>query len=227
MDLFAEDDSPKQKRQRPQRISGFFPKEQPNDPPLKMTSTRKNKKKPGELTPALVPESQMSMVAQNHKLKVKRDTFEDDTDVETLVQALFAKESQAEVAKAIVEEDDDGNVEYKLKLVDTSRERIQQLTSQMKFRIKEGNGEAFYKIGFEDNGNPLGLGQAELKQSLNSLCHISGELRLELIVQKAMKGQVGMVVEVAVRDIRESVKSEMKVILMGESGSGKTTLVGS
>lgn len=27
----------------------------------------------------------------------------------------------------------------------------------MNFRLKEGSGEAYYKIGFEDNGNNLGL----------------------------------------------------------------------
>jgi len=27
----------------------------------------------------------------------------------------------------------------------------------MKFRVKEGLGEAYYRIGVEDNGRPLGL----------------------------------------------------------------------
>ena len=44
----------------------------------------------------------------------------------------------------VSEENDYGNIEYKLKLIDSSHERIQHLTTQMKFRIKEGDGEAFY-----------------------------------------------------------------------------------
>lgn len=55
------------------------------------------------------------------------------------------------------QEDDHGNREYKLKLVNPSVDRIEHLTTQMKFRLAEGNGEAFYEIGLEDNGNPLGL----------------------------------------------------------------------
>lgn len=63
----------------------------------------------------------------------------------------------------MIEEDDYGNTEYKLKLVDPSMERVQHLTSQMKFRLEEGLGEAFYNLGYEDDGNPLGLSDEELE----------------------------------------------------------------
>jgi len=44
----------------------------------------------------------------------------------------------------MVEEDDDGPVEYKLKLASPTYERVEHLTTQMLFRLGEGNGEAFY-----------------------------------------------------------------------------------
>lgn len=34
---------------------------------------------------------------------------------------------------------------------------MDQLTTQMKFRLAEGFGEAYYRIGVEDNGRPTGL----------------------------------------------------------------------
>ena len=37
----------------------------------------------------------------------------------------------------------------------------------MKFRIEEGNGECYYEIGVEDNGNPLGISKEELEISVN------------------------------------------------------------
>ena len=44
-------------------------------------------------------------------------------------------------------ESDEGNVEYKLRLKDPSTMRFQQLVTQMKFRLSEGNGECFYYLG--------------------------------------------------------------------------------
>lgn len=38
-----------------------------------------------------------------------------------------------------------------------SEDRLDHLATQMKFRIKEGHGEAHYRIGVEDNGRPMGL----------------------------------------------------------------------
>jgi len=42
------------------------------------------------------------------------------------------------------ENDKSGNVEYKLKLVNPTEALVQHRTSQMKWRLEEGNGQAFY-----------------------------------------------------------------------------------
>ena len=70
------------------------------------------------------------------------------------------------------QEDDYGNVEYKLKLVHPNQERIEQLTTQMKFRLQEGNGEAKYVIGVEDDGTPKGLSFQEMYRSLSIIFFI-------------------------------------------------------
>lgn len=46
-------------------------------------------------------------------------------------------------------EEEEGNVEYKLKLVAPSESRLQHLVTQLKWRLREGSGEAFYEIGVE------------------------------------------------------------------------------
>lgn len=55
-----------------------------------------------------------------------------------------------------------GNIEYKLKLINPSSDRVDQLTTQMKFRLAEGFGEAYYRIGVEDNGRPTGLSKEDM-----------------------------------------------------------------
>jgi hypothetical protein len=67
------------------------------------------------------------------------------------------------------EEVEEGNVEYKLQLLDPAPARLKQLTTQMHWRLNEGRGTAFYEIGVRDNGDPLGLVQDALLQSLSTL----------------------------------------------------------
>lgn len=44
-------------------------------------------------------------------------------------------------------EPEHGNIEYKLKLINPSSQRFEHLVTQMKWRLKEGQGEAIYQIG--------------------------------------------------------------------------------
>ena len=54
-------------------------------------------------------------------------------------------------------EKDTGNIEYKLKLIDKDVNKINTLTTQMRYRCLEGNGECIYNIGVEDNGTMTGI----------------------------------------------------------------------
>ena len=60
-------------------------------------------------------------------------------------------------------------MEYKLKLINPSSSRLEHLITQMKWRLKEGQGEAIYKIGVEDNGVCAGLTDDELEATVNTL----------------------------------------------------------
>lgn len=69
----------------------------------------------------------------------------------------------------------------------------------MNFRLNEGHGEAIYEIGFEDNGNPKGLDQQQLKDSLETLCVMANEMKSDVVILCLRKGTNGIVAEVLVR----------------------------
>lgn len=50
-----------------------------------------------------------------------------------------------------------------------SPSRFEHLVTQMKWRLEEGNGEAIYEIGVEDNGILTGLSEADLEASFTTL----------------------------------------------------------
>lgn len=65
---------------------------------------------------------------------------------------------------------------FQLKLVNPSSSRLEHLVTQMKWRLQEGQGEAIYKIGVEDNGIMAGLSKEELDSSLNTLDTMASKL---------------------------------------------------
>jgi GTPase len=163
-------------------------------------------------------------------IKIKKHEQEIDVDIESFLEGL-AKEQQSdgnfEKAKAIRPEDDDGCTEYKLKLVNPPEERVQHLITQMQFRINEGSGEAFYKIGYEDNGFPLGMKPDELLSSIKTILRMASELKADVIVLQVLKGEKGLVVILLVRKFQwHAVKMDIRIMLLGETGAGKSTLLG-
>ena len=64
---------------------------------------------------------------------------------------------------------EEGNVEYKLKLLSPSASRFEHLVTQMKWRLKEGQGEAIYEIGVSNSGTMCGLSEGDMQDSLSTL----------------------------------------------------------
>jgi GTPase len=125
---------------------------------------------------------------------------------------------------------DDGAVEYKLKLKANSMERLEQLITQMKFRLHEGGGECIYYVGLLDNGEHLGINEQELETSLKTLRLMTQKLEANMDILTYIKGKQGLIAEVLITQAKfkeESIKykNEIKVGLVGEEGSGKSTLV--
>ena len=125
------------------------------------------------------------------------------------------------------EEIDYGNIEYKLKLNNVPEKRLEKLVSQMQFRLREGNGECFYEIGVEDNGNPLGLNKDELEESLKTLYLMTQKINAKMTILNYRDGKQGLIGEILIiKEEKVKKKLEIKVGLVGEESCGKSTLVG-
>ena len=96
----------------------------------------------------------------------------------------------------------------------------------MKFRLNEGFGEAYYRVGYSDRGQPLGLQYDNMLKSLKCVCYIAQSLKSDVIVQNVFQGKKGNVVFIKLIKIRKFVKLEIKIMLFGKTGSGKSTMLG-
>jgi GTPase len=107
-------------------------------------------------------------------------------------------------------ENDNGNVEYKAKLCSLSKERIHHLTTQMKWRLREGQGEAIYEIGVSDNGCLTGIIQSEMDESLKCLHRIADSINANFSVlsEREVTGKLGdekrYVTEVLIRKVPDN-----------------------
>jgi elongation factor 1-alpha len=120
-----------------------------------------------------------------------------------------------------------GNIEYKHKLIDPTKERLEQLATQMKFRLNEGLGEAYYRLGVEHNGRTTGLTKNDMFESLKTICTVAQKIKADVIILKVSQGIKGKIVELMIRKANiQGAQLEIKALLFGESGSGKSTLLG-
>ncbi|EED82811.1 predicted protein [Postia placenta Mad-698-R] len=97
-----------------------------------------------------------------------------------------AKQISRSVPK-LVPEAEEGNVEYKLKLTNISPARFARLVTQLKWRLLEGGGQAYYELGVADSGALIGLSRADLEQSLETLEMMAGEIGASVIVVKEIE----------------------------------------
>ena len=92
-----------------------------------------------------------------------------------------------------------GNTEYKLKFEKFTNLKLQKRTSQMEHRLREGKGTAFYFIGLEDNGNPIGINQEAMFYSLYFLNEMADKLEVELVVLDFLKGINGIIAHISIK----------------------------
>ena len=133
---------------------------------------------------------------------------------------------KVEISEALPQEIEEGNIEYKLKLVNPSPERMERLVSQMKWRLTEGMGEAFYEIGVEDSGTPSGLTKDDMQLSLETLGKMASQLSASVTVLREREGISGVVTDVLVRKYANEDSCEIRVAIVGNVDSGKSTLLG-
>ena len=121
-------------------------------------------------------------------------------------------------------ENDDGNVEYKLKISDY---KVGDATTQMRFRVNEGDGEARYFIGVSDDGVVLGISKEEYEVTYKNLKIMAknNNYALTLLSCKNIENDRN-VYEFIVREINSVQYSDVKVTVCGSVDTGKSTLIG-
>lgn len=122
-------------------------------------------------------------------------------------------------------EPSDGNTEYKLFLSPVSQDRLDRLATQMRYRLAEGGGEAFYELGMSDEGELVGVEQAKLGETLAAFDQISKVAGAEWKITRKYKGKKGEVLEIHVRQKLEA-PVQIIVPLLGNVDSGKSSLIG-
>jgi GTPase len=65
-----------------------------------------------------------------------------------------------------------GNREYKYKITDISKNKLDKRATQCLFRLYEGSGKAVYLLGVDDKGNVLGLNKYDLILTLKNIISI-------------------------------------------------------
>uniref|UniRef100_A0A8C2ZHI1 GTP binding protein 2 n=1 Tax=Cyclopterus lumpus TaxID=8103 RepID=A0A8C2ZHI1_CYCLU len=129
-------------------------------------------------------------------------------------------------------EAEEGNIEYKLKLVNTTQYRFEHLATQMKWRLQEGRGEAVYQIGVEDNGMLAGLSEEDLRTSLNTLHRLAEKVGADITVLREREVDDDSdvprkIAEVLIRKVPDDQQFlDLRVAVLGNVDSGKSTLLG-
>lgn len=124
-------------------------------------------------------------------------------------------------------EQDDGNIEYKLKLIGKTSKRIENLASQMRYRCEEGNSECIYNIGVEDDGTIVGITSEEYKETLSTLNSAAEKNNyIVTLLSETKTEDEKAVYEVLVREHNDDKYIDVKVSIAGNVDSGKSTFLG-
>jgi len=137
---------------------------------------------------------------------------------------------------------EEGNIEYKLKLVNPTSARLEHLVTQMKWRLREGQGEALYEIGVHDNGQMTGVNRGDMDSSLETLlamckqCDADSTVLKECAVQNNTvvtepaegEEEVRYVAEVLIRRSHDEANkwTDLRIAMLGNVDAGKSTLCG-
>ena len=122
-------------------------------------------------------------------------------------------------------EKDDGNREYKLKL--SPKTQIEHIATQMRYRIEEGHGEAFYTIGVMDNGDMVGLTEQEYLETIDVLNTAAKQHSYSMTLISSQKvDNDKKIYEYLLREINQTHYVDLRIACAGNVDSGKSSLLG-
>lgn len=125
-------------------------------------------------------------------------------------------------------EQEEGNIEYKLKIIHKDKKRLQELTSQMAYRLNEGSGECIYILGVSDTGDMVGINEEEYTISLENLKQfaLANDSHIINISKKKIEEENRYIYEILIREHIENKYIDIKVAIAGNVDSGKSTFIG-
>jgi len=123
-------------------------------------------------------------------------------------------------------ESEDDNIEYKrlLSYESIRNLRIDSLVTQMRWRVKEGSGIAFYYLGINDNGSIYGLDSSESKETLQVFKEIVKLAQVEIVNICTINSESKIYYKVTIKE-KCIIRPEIRVLVIGPENSGKTTFV--
>lgn len=140
---------------------------------------------------------------------------------------LDKKTLENSVQSRIEAEKDSGNHEYKLTLSAVSQNKIEKITTQMRYRLDEGHGEAYYTLGVLDDGGVVGITEEDYKINLKILQTVAD--KNNYIIKKVAETELEKgkkMYEFLVRENNSKKYIDIKVACAGNVDSGKSTLLG-
>jgi GTPase len=122
-------------------------------------------------------------------------------------------------------EDDEGNTEYKRKLTDLTPMRLEQVLTQLKWRLSEGCGRATYYIGVDDDGSFYGLTKEQMDTSIKTLTELAEKAHANIVnVEYIPNPSEKLITKINIEKKLINVP-EIRIALIGRSGGGKSTLL--
>jgi GTPase len=123
-------------------------------------------------------------------------------------------------------EKEDGNVEYKLKLLDNSSSRIAKLASQMRYRCNEGFNECIYNLGVEDDGKKTGITDEDYKKTIFCIKSAAEKNNYSITcLTKTPINKIHNIYEILIRENNDNSYIELKVSIAGSVDCGKSTFL--
>ncbi|MGB9838526.1 GTPBP1 family GTP-binding protein [Methanothermobacter sp.] len=121
------------------------------------------------------------------------------------------------------------NIEFKKALspgYHLKMDRKKSLISQMKYRMERGGGRAVYLLGVEDSGEPVGLPDDELRESVDVIRKLSQEIDAVVEEVNLHEGSQGRVAEVIISRKQKTEREHLLIGVAGHVDHGKSTLLG-
>lgn len=122
-------------------------------------------------------------------------------------------------------ENDDGNIEYKRSLVNVHKIRLNELASQMKYRLNEDDSKiAIYYLGVDDDGTIIQLSDYEKEETLKTFNILLEMNNAEILKFEILNDNNISYFKITIK-VKAIIYPETKIILLGNSESGKTTFL--